>query len=422
MNNSGNYFYTFDSGARLVVKEMKNMYSVSIGVFVNAGSRHETSSHNGYSHFIEHMLFKGTDRRTALEISQAIDDTGGSLNAYTSKDVTCFHTRTSSEHVELCMDVLSDMFFHATFNDSDIDNEKNVVLEEIALDEDMPDEVCQDLLAHGLFGNHPLGQTITGTQKAVESITRDKLIQYKQHHYTPNNVVISVVGNIDYHYIQELVYKYFETSFALCKTANQLVIQAPTYHFDFCHKFKDVEQCHVAMAFPSLPANHPLYQALMIMASIFGGNMSSRLFQSIREKQGLAYTVYSLPSVYADCGYFEIYCGTSPQKVKQAVQSIFNEIDNFLTNGATLEEFTRNKQQLLGGNKLVMESTMSVMRAMGSYTLRTNEIFDIDKRMLELENVAFEQVREVINMTFNQKYASAYVGKKIHEYDCISRK
>ena len=408
----------FPSGLRVVFKKMSGLHTVSFGCIVGVGSRNEDPKVNGYSHFIEHLLFKGTQRRTAVQISEEIDDIGGQINAYTSKDTTCYYTRSASNYLDKCMDIISDMLFNSKFDPKDIQLEKKVILEEISMGEDLPDEVCHDLIATAIFGNHPLGQTIVGLEDNIKNSDRNSILHFKNSHYTPSNIVISVAGDGTFSQVCELVEKYFESNFTKSIMSTSECIK-PDFCNEFLYKFKDVEQSHLAVAYKSLEVGNVLSPANAIMCNVLGGGMSSRLFQEIREKRGLAYSVFAYSSAYSDCGYLEIYCGTNPTNVNEVAELLNSNLSKFVKFGVTDVEFARGKAQLHGNTLLAQESSMSIMTAYGTYMLRRNELYDLEKKIELIKNATKAQVSEVIDYTFSGKFAAAYVGKKIDDYDFI---
>ncbi|HRX13797.1 MAG TPA: pitrilysin family protein [Eubacteriales bacterium] len=415
------FYKRFDSGLRLVFKKMPGLYTVSFGVLVGAGSRYETQKYNGYSHFIEHLLFKGTQKRTALDISEEIDAVGGQINAYTSKDTTCYYTRTASEYLEKGFDLISDMYFNATFAEKEFEMEKKVILEEISMDEDVPEDVCHDIIAESIFGKTPLAQKIVGSSKNIESATRDSVIDYKKSYYLPSNTVITIAGQADFDEICSFTEKYFESQFKDFSKEKIVKPEAPEYRNDFNYKFKDVEQSHISIAYPGFELGNPKSSAAAIAANILGGGMSSRLFQTIREKNGMAYSVYSFPSLYSNCGYMEIYCGTNPSNLKKLIPLLQKEMDKFRKEYFTKKEFDIGKAQLIGNTMLAQESSMTVMNAYGSYLIKKDTHFSIQERIDAIKNTTEKDVKNAIDEIFGGKCASAYVGKKVDGFDLVEK-
>ncbi len=415
------FYKEFKSGLRLVFKRMPSIFTVSFGVIVGTGSRYEAPEVNGYSHFIEHLLFKGTKKRTSLEISEEIDAIGGQINAFTAKDITCFYTRTASEYLEKCFDIISDMYFNSKFDKKEIDMEKKVILEEIAMDGDVPEDVCHELVAKSIYGKHPLSQTIVGLAKNIKDSTRETLLEYKNKYYIPANMVISVAGNAEFEDICALAEKYFEPQFEKYPGEKPAAPEKPAYFDAFHHKFKDVEQSHIAVAYPSFELGSDKAAAAAVAANILGGSMSSRLFQTIREKNGMAYSVYAYSSLYADSGYLEIYCGTNPSNIKKLIPLLKSEIDKFRSDYFTKKEFDIGKAQLVGNTLLAQESSMTVMNACGAYLIKKNILFSMEKRIETIKNITEKDVRGVIDEIFSASPAFSYVGKKVDDFDAVKK-
>lgn len=413
------FYKQYKSGLRLVAKKLDNFHTVSFGIYVDVGSVREVESNNGYSHFIEHLLFKGTQRRTAKQISEEMDDIGATLNAYTAKDCTCFYTKSVSTDLEKCIDLLSDMYFNATFPEDELEKEKSVVLEEIKMCEDTPDDVSQDLISEALFCHQPLGQTILGKSDNIRYSDRHSILKYKEKHYIPSNTVVSVAGDFDFEKLDKLVEQYFESR------ANQSssVQQEPSvcYTSEFLHRFKDIEQSHLEIAVGGCSISSPKRYALSVLSATLGGGMSSRLFQSIREKYGLVYSVYSYPSYYATCGMLEIYAGLSPANIAKVCELINREIDLLLDKGITQKELDRAKAQAINGLYINIESNMTLMRLYGRCMLKTGTIYSAEKEVENFKNVTVSEVNAVAHELFAQKCASSYVGKKVKEFDIVSK-
>ncbi len=415
------FYKKYPSGLRLVARQLDNFYTVSFGVYVDVGSVKETTENNGYSHFIEHLLFKGTKRRTAQQISEEMDDIGANLNAYTAKDCTCFYTKSVSSDLEKCMDLLSDMYFFATFADDELQREKSVVVEEINMCEDTPDEVSQDLIAQALFANQPLGQTILGKPNNIIYSDRHSMLEFKKKHYIPSNTVLTVAGNFDFDMLDKLIEKYFEV---YCKEISE---SAPTnllqtvYTSEFVYKFKKTEQSHLEIAFGGCSLSSPNRYALSVLTSVLGGGMSSRLFQSIREKNGLAYSVYSYPSFYSDCGMLEIYAGLGPSNINKVCKILQEEILLLLEKGITETELNRAKAQAVNGLYMNIESNMTLMRLYGRCMLKNGVLYNAEKEVENYNAVSAEQVNALARKLFAQKFASSYVGKESKNFDVISK-
>ena len=401
----------FDNGLRLVVNNMPGMLSVSIGILVKTGSMNENAVENGISHFIEHVMFKGTEKRTAFEISENIDSVGAQINAFTSKELTCYYTKSTTDHVQTTLDILSDIFFNSKFEKQELEKEKGVVLEEINMSEDTPEEVCLDLLAKGYYGDNGLGQTILGSAKNIKGFNRDDIIKYMDKYYTADNVVISVAGNVDIANIEGLVKEYFADKFTRLKSAKQVDTTPNTPEHLF--KSKKIEQSHIAFAMKGLSINDEKADALAIANIVFGGGMSSRLFQKIREELGLAYSVYSYISSYKDSGVVEIYAGVNTNLRDLAVNAILEQVDVLKKDGITEKEFLRAKAQVKSAFIMGQESTSSQMLLYARYLLLLEQEFDINERIKKLDNVSMQDVRDAIECSFDlSTLATATVGTK----------
>ena len=402
----------YDSGLKLIIKPMEGLLSVSTGIFVATGSRNETPDNNGISHFIEHMMFKGTKKRTAFEISDHIDRIGSNINAFTSRDITCYYTLSTYEHQAETFEILSDIFLNSTFSPEEIEKERGVVIEEINMTEDAPDEVCLDLVSTAFYGEGELGWTILGPIENIKKFTRADIVDYMSKRYVPKNVVISVAGAVNVEETVALVDKYFACftghfdDTVMCETV-------PTYTHSLA-KNKDIEQVHIALSLPSYAYGDKRLNSLSIANTVLGGGMSSRLFQRIREEMGLCYTIYSYPSSYTGAGKTEIYAAVNPAKVKDAVLAIKEEIKNFYDNGITQNEFARGKEQMKSAFILSQESTSSQMKIYGRQYLMLNEVFDFKKKIDDINAITIEEVNAVIKEVFNlDKCAYAIVGKNV---------
>lgn len=401
----------FNNGLRLVVNKMEGMLSVSIGVLVKTGSMNENSLDNGISHFIEHVMFKGTEKRSAFEISDHIDRIGAQINAFTSKELTCYYTKSTSEHTEDALEILSDIFFNSKFEKEELEKEKGVVIEEINMSEDTPEEVCLDLLAQSYYGNSGLGQTILGSIKNIKSFSRDDVIEYLDKYYTADNVVISVAGNIDIEKAVNLVEKYFANKFTRLNSVAQAKtqLQTPSHLL----RTKRIEQTHIGFAMKGVPLNDENSDAFAISNIVFGGGMSSRLFQKIREELGLAYSVYSYASGYKDNGILEIYAGVNTTLRDLAVNAILEQIDVFKKQKITEQEFSRGKAQIKSAFIMGQESTASQMLLYGKQLILLDKEFDLNERIKKLESVSINDVFDIIDEYFDVKtMATATVGAK----------
>ncbi|MBQ4268648.1 MAG: insulinase family protein, partial [Clostridia bacterium] len=352
------YEKRFDNGLRLVVNKMEGMMSVSMGIIVGAGGATETDAQDGISHFIEHMQFKGTNLRNAFQISDAFDRIGAQVNAFTGKDVTCYYSKSTIDHATEAFELLSDLFLNATYPEDEIVREKGVICEEIAMNEDTPEDLCLDQLATAFYGNDNYGRNILGPVENVNGFTVEDVAAYKSAWYTPENIVISFAGGVDFKTAETLVESYF----GALKKGNfkrqekKILLQRKSLVTN-----KPVEQMHVGIAYPTVSRWDKLSEAVRAVNGVLGGNMSSRLFQEVREKQGLAYSVYSYVSSYEEIGSLIVYAGVNASKLEQAYDSIGRVIDEIRKNGVTEDEFLRSREQMKSGMFFSNENTSSQM-------------------------------------------------------------
>ena len=404
-------FKLFDNGLRLIINKIEGLTSVTCGVLVKTGSMNESEEENGISHFIEHVMFKGTGKRTAFEISDYIDRIGAQINAFTSKELTCYYTKSTGEHMEDSLEVLSDIFFNSLFDKNELEKEKGVIIEEINMSEDNPEDVCLDLLSESYYGKEGLGRTILGPAKNIRSFNAKSVKDYMEKYYTADNVVISLAGNVDVDKAIEVVEKYFAEKFTKKQSAKQ--VQSLTTYTDKLYRSKRIEQSHIGFAMKGYSANDPMSDAFGIANTVLGGGMSSRLFQKIREELGLCYSVYSYPSQYKDNGVLEIYAGVNTASRDLAVEAIVKEVLKFREHGITEQEFLRGKEQLKSAFILGRESSASQMLLYGKYMIFLNKEFDFEERMKKIESVTLHDVKDAIDGSFDiLNSATATVGPK----------
>ncbi len=404
-------FKQFDNGLKLIVNKMDGVFSVACGVLVKTGSANECAEDNGISHFIEHTMFKGTSTRSAFEISDYIDRIGAQINAFTSKEMTCYYTKSISEHTGDALNVLSDIFFNSVFDETELKKEKGVVIEEINMCEDEPEEICLDLLASSFYGDTGLGQTILGSAKNIKKFAKADIKKYMDKYYTADNVVISVAGNVDADTVEKIVKDLFADKFSAVKSQVQMACKP--VEKQFLNKYKRTEQAHIGFCMPALPMDDKRSIALSIANVVFGGGMSSRLFQKVREEMGLCYSIYSYVSQYKDSGVLEIYSGVNVGERDSAVHAIVDELEKFKAGGVTASEYERGKEQIKSAFVLGQENTSSQMLLYGRYMLFFGEIFDFADRIKRIENTDISAVNDIVSVCFNVNNAStATVGPK----------
>ncbi|MEC0135993.1 pitrilysin family protein [Paenibacillus macerans] len=394
------------NGLRVVMEQIPTCRSVSFGIWVKTGSRNEQPEVGGISHFIEHMLFKGTERFSARDIAEQFDAIGGNVNAFTSKEYTCYYAKVLDEHLPIAVDVLADMFFRSLFDPEELRKEKNVIVEEISMYEDTPDDMVHDLVSQAAYGDHPLALPILGTEEKLRAMESDHLRAYMREHYTIENTVISVAGNID-DQVVELLEKYFG-DFAIRGDRGSLA--APDFLGDLKFYRKKTEQNHICLSFPGLPIGDEKQYAMTLLNNALGGGMSSRLFQEIREKRGLAYSVYSYHSSHADSGLFTVYAGTAPRQTKEVLELTKEILHDVSVNGITESELGKGKEQLKGSLILSLESTGSRMNRLGKNELMLGRHYTLDEMIARIEAVTMDDVNDVLGRMFSRPFALAMVG------------
>lgn len=400
--------YTCKNGLRIVLEEVPTVRSITIGIWVLTGSRNETNLNNGMSHFLEHMLFKGTKTRTAQDIAEAFDSIGGQVNAFTSKEYTCYYARVIDSHKEHALEVLADMFFNSTFKEEELEREKKVILEEIKMYEDTPDDLVHELLSSASFGDHPLGKTIIGTEELIKSYTREDLIKFKTETYTANNIVISVAGNADEQYL-----KLIESTFDQFDNGeNHQTTTIPTFQYDFIERNKVTEQAHLCYGFKGLGSRDENIPSLLLATNVFGGSMSSRLFQEVRENRGLAYSVFAYHSSFQDSGLLTIYAGTNKEQLPLLHTTIQDSLQLLIEKGITDKELYNSKQQIKGSLMLSIESMNSRMSRNGRNELLLGKHRSIDDLSKEIDEIDHSMIQHVIEKIFNQQKSEALISPK----------
>ncbi len=389
------------NGVRVVSEYLPHVRSVSLGIWIDIGSRYETDLDNGITHFIEHMVFKGTQKRSTLAIAQSLEMVGGYLNAFTGKEHTCFYARVLDEHVELAMDVLSDMIINPTFPSKEIIKEKNVVIEELHEAEDDPDDVIHDYFEKILFGSHPLALPVIGTEKSIRAFTRKQLSNFRRTHYAPERIVVAAAGNITHDEAVRLSHRYLGTLKSPGRPEQALPAALPSIsHGRFDYK-RHITQSHICMGTVGFDIRHKKRFPLQVLSTLMGDGMSSRLFQNIRERYGFAYAVYSFNNHLSDTGSFGAYIGTDDQHVDRCIDLLWKEFKNLQSVAIKKKEIDRAKSQLKGSLMLGLESTSNRMIRLGSSELYFGELSSQDAILQWIENVTVEQVEEVARELFH---------------------
>ncbi len=398
----------YENGLRLVVKQMEGLMSVTMGILVGTGAGVETDKEDGISHFIEHMQFKGTKKRNSFEISDAFDRIGAQVNAFTGKDLTCYYSKCTSDHTATCFELLSDLFLNSTFPEEEMEREKGVVCEEISMNEDSPEDLCLDLLASAFYGKENYGRNILGTIENVKGFTLEDIAKYKNARYCPENIVISFAGGVDMTTAQALVETYFGN-------LNKGAFEKRTPNIIRPHqslvKCKPIEQMHIAIAYPSVVRGDEREDMVSAINAILGGSMSARLFQEVREKRGLAYSVYSYLSAFPEAASQIIYAGVNPSNLHEAYDAILGVIADMKRNGVTEDEFLRSREQMKASMFFSNESSNAQMLLYGKYMIYFNKIFDFEDKMQRINSMTFSKAQEALDVMFNEEgKAIALVG------------
>lgn len=404
--------YTCPNGVRIVHEKLPHVRSAAIGIWVKAGSMHEDESEAGLAHFIEHMLFKGTAQRSARDIAEQFDLMGGDINAFTSKEMTCYFTTVLGHHAEKAVTVLADMFFNSSFDPEEIEKEKMVIYEEIASVEDTPEEDVDELLWSDMFAGHPIGRTVGGKEETIRTFSKEKIQKFLNAHYVPENIVISIAGNYDDGLLQTVI-KLFGSYTSKQRTVVPAMTETPLFQSAARKKVKDIEQAHFCIGFPGLTIRDQQLHDLILLDSIIGGTMSSRLFQEIREERGLAYSVYSYYSAYESTGAFVVYGGTSPERLQEAMETVEDILCDVADNGISERELLNAKEQLKGSFLLGLESTEAIMHRNGKQELILEDHKSIDEVVSLIDEVTMEKVNAMACKLLKGQKAVSILGPQL---------
>jgi predicted Zn-dependent peptidase len=388
-----------DNGIRLVTERIPTVKSVTVGMWVNAGSRDETPVQAGYSHFIEHMFFKGTATRSATDISREIDALGGEMNAFTTRETTTFYVKVLDQHLPKALELLSDIFYRSRFGTKEIEKEKQVVLEEIRMVQDDPEDLVQELHTGLVMGRHPLSRPILGQEDTIARLQRDDLREYIDTHYRPQEMVLAVAGNFDRHRLEKMMARMFGAH-RHSGSAEARKRWPPEICGGIKMKRKALEQVHLCVGLRGIPAGHKDRYAAYVLNSVLGGSVSSRLFQEIREKRGLAYSIYSFLSGYSDGGTITIYAGTRAEEVERVLELIRREIRRMEAHGIEREEFKRTKDQMKGSLMLSLESSHSRMNKLAKDELIAGAHTSLEEMLSEIDAISEQQVARVARDLF----------------------
>lgn len=398
---------TLPNGLVVVTEFMPHVRSVSAGIWLRSGSRSEPPESGGISHFLEHMLFKGTGRRSAEQIAREVDSVGGHVDAFTAKEMVCFNTRVIDEHLETVFDILADMVLDPQFPEEEINRERSVILEEIRMVEDNPEDLVHEMFSRNLWGHHSLGRPILGTSETVGSFDRSTLQSAFQSRYSPNNLVITAAGNLSHQKMLDLVVPRFGSR-KPSTNGYKDVSPAPAAALVSRSK-RELEQVHICIGVPGCSMTDPRRYTLSVLNNLLGGGMSSRLFQNIREKQGLAYAIFSETSHYHDAGMLSIYAGTSLETTERLITSVTQELRRLKADGVTAEELRCCKANLKGSSLLSLESTGSRMSDLARQFLYFGNYTSPEQRIAAMEAVTPEEVQQLANEMFQPSRAAAAI-------------
>jgi predicted Zn-dependent peptidase len=388
------------NGLTVLSEEMSHIRSIAIGIWMKTGSRDETPELNGISHFSEHMVFKGTKSRTARDIARQVDSIGGNMDAFTGKETICFNIKVLDEHVPIALDILSDLILNPVFDPKDINREKGVILEEIKMDEDNPDYLVHEIFTQSFWKDHPLGKPILGTKETVRSFEQDKLFEFYRRRFVPNNMIISAAGNLNHARFMSLIKERFLPLNAVPNGFHQSA-PAVTPRIITRNK-KSLEQVQLCLGVPSHPISHEKRYVSYVLNTVLGGGMSSRLFQKIREDQGLVYSIYSDLNPYRDTGCLSVYAGTSVESTPKVVDSIMAELRELKSEAIPADELRRAKDQLKGSLMLSLESSTSRMSNLARQEMYFERFFTLDETIDQIESVTAEEIADMANSLFHQ--------------------
>jgi predicted Zn-dependent peptidase len=398
-----------DNGIRLVTESMSHVRSVSLGVWLTRGSRHETDEESGIAHFVEHMLFKGTASRSAEDIAQAVDSIGGQLDAFTAKEYASYYVKVLDQHLPLAVDILSDIVLRPAFHEIDIDREKKVILEEIKMVEDTPDDLVHELFTQAFWEGHPLGRPILGTKESVESITQQRLRGHFRGAYAAENVIISAAGNLDHAWVRDALQNAFGSMPSAGKAQNGAPPQVVP---KVIIRPKELEQSHLCLGASSYPQNHDARYASYVLNTMLGGSMSSRLFQNIREKRGLAYSVFSGINAYRDAGSLTVYAGCANEAVGEVIDLVVEEMKLIKQAPVRDSELRHAKDHLKGSVMLSLENTASRMSHLARQEIYFDRQFSLDETLEGIERVTPDDVQRVAHELFtNGSLAATVLGQ-----------
>lgn len=396
-----------DNGLTVLTEKLPHVRSVSLGIWIKSGSRHESSEQNGISHFLEHLLFKGTRSRTAQQIAKDIDSIGGQLDAFTSREYVGFYAKILDEHLGTAFDLLSEIVLHPRFPADEIERERNVICEEINMTEDAPAELVHDMFTESFWKGHPLGRPISGTKKIVRSLSRKDIANYFRRIYSPPNMVVAAAGHLRHEKIVELAYRYFGNQRGF---TNGFSNTAPQVHRCFRVRNKhELEQTHICLGTIAPPISSEDRYIASLLSNILGGGLSSRLFQNIREKRGLAYAIFSSLNLYMDAGILMVYAGTSRSSSPLVINLILEECRKICREPVTADELKRSKENIKGALVLGLESTSSHMTQLAQQEIYFQRSFSLNEILRKVESVSQQDIMRVAREIFVDRYLSLAV-------------
>ena len=406
-----------DNGIQIVTETIPFVRSISFGIWVKVGSQNETSNLNGISHFIEHMLFKGTSKRSAKDIADQMDAIGGQMNAFTTKQMTCYYTRILDDNFDKALDIMADMFLNSTFDKTEMDKEKKVIIEEINMYEDTPEELVFEIMNENVWKDSSISYPILGSIQNVQNFTQDDVKSYYANNYIPENIIITVAGNFE---TSSMIYKikqYFESM----TNENCLRLTAAAkYEKSIAYKKKNIEQLHLCLGFPGIKTSLEENYSIALLNTILGGGMSSRLYQKIREENGLAYSLFSYNYAYENVGLFTIYAAVNPSKAEKCIQVIMDEIKNLQSDPITNEQLSKTKEQLKATYLMSLENSSSRMNSLGKSIISYNKILTPEQIIQKIDEVGIEQLYRLIEKIFDfDSLSLAAVGKDDYDFERI---
>ncbi|MFC1554101.1 M16 family metallopeptidase [candidate division KSB1 bacterium] len=397
------------NGIRVISESIPHVRSVAIGVWFHFGSRDEKPEINGISHFLEHIVFKGTKKRNSKAIAESLESVGGSINGFTGKEVTCFYANVLDEHIELAIEVIADLVSNPLIRQKDIDKEKKVIIEEIKGLEDTPEELVHEYFQKNTFGRHPLSRSILGRKETIKNFNRKILLDFYLSNFTPDNLIISVSGNISHDELLSMIEKHFDLP-----KRKSLIRERITHKISGRGRVykKNISQAHICVGTKAIAYTDPKKYALLLLHTYLGGGMSSRLFQNIREKHGVAYSIYSFADFYIDTGLFGIYLSTEKSNIEKSLLLIQREIDNVLKKSIPENDLQKLKSHLKGSLMLALESTFSRMNRLAKMEIYLNDYFSLDSVVENINLVTSGEIKELTNNIFENNINTTIIKPK----------